>query len=201
VDSVAGSETTATFLSAVTYYLLKNQTAMQKLKAEIRNAFASSKEINAETTARLPYLHAVTEEGLRIFPPVSFPLARISPGANVDGVYVPLGMAVSTNSYAITRDPRYWTQPESFIPERWLEGSGYDDLKEASKPFSIGPRACLGMNLAYMEMRIILAKAVWHFDWELMEDVNWETDSKFRMLWKKPVLKVRFSQVVRDEKI
>jgi cytochrome P450 len=200
VGSIAASETTATFLSGVTYYLLKNQTAMQKLKAEIRNGFSSS-EINAETTARLYYLHAVIEEGLRIFPPVSFGPPRISPGAEVNGVYVPPGTIVSTNFYATTRDPRYWTQPESFIPERWLEGSGYTDLKEASRPFSLGPRACLGINLAYMEMRIILAKAVWHFDWELMEDVNWETDSKFRMLWKKPVLKVRFSQVVRDEKV
>lgn len=86
----------------------------------------------------------------------------------------------------------------SFIPERWLEGSGYHDLKEASKPFELGPRVCLGINLAYLEMRIILAKLVWGFEFDLMKDVDWEEETRLYLLWKKPELKVRFRPVERS---
>ena len=71
-------------------------------------------------------------------------------------------------------------------------------MKDASKPFLIGPRACLGINLAYLEMRIILARIVWEFDLELCsKDVEWERDIKLRMLWQKPELRVRFRPAMR----
>jgi cytochrome P450 len=60
-----------------------------------------------------------------------------------------------------------------------------NDVKDASKPFLVGPRACLGINLAYMEMRIILARMVYEFGWELVSrdrDIDWERDSKLKML-------------------
>jgi len=68
-----------------------------------------------------------------------------------------------------------------------------NDVKEASRPFLIGPRACLGINLAYMEMRIILARMVWEFDWELVSrEVDWERDISLKLLWIQPTLNVRF---------
>lgn len=192
---VAGSETTATFLSGVTFHLLHNRSTMDKLSNEIRTNFVSSSDITGDSTAHLPYLHAVIEEGLRIYPPVAFGLPRVSPGANVDGFYVPQGTTVSTHLYSTARDPRYWTAPETFVPERWLEDSGYKDLKEASKPFSIGPRACLGINLAYLEMRIILAKMVWHFDLQIGRDLDWDEENHLHALWKKPAMEVKFTAV------
>lgn len=61
------------------------------------------------------------------------------------------------------RDPRYFLEPEKFHPERWLpkdhplyDSRFEDDVKDASKPFLMGPRACLGMHLAYLEMRYVL---------------------------------------------
>lgn len=72
------------------------------------------------------------------------------------------------------------------------------DVKEASKPFLIGPRACLGINLAYMEMRIILSRVVWEFDLELVsKDVDWDRDIILKMLWQKPELWVRFVPAAR----
>jgi cytochrome P450 len=59
---------------------------------------------------------------------------------------------------------------------------------------------CLGVNLAYMELRILLAKMVWWFDWEIVQgaggkDVDWERDTRLYTLWKKPSLMVRFKTV------
>lgn len=90
----AGTETTSTFLSAVTYYLLKNPTKMDKLKNEVRQAYSKDSEIDGENTKKLFYLNAVIEEGLRIFPPAPFGLPRVCPGADIDGAWVPKGVCL-----------------------------------------------------------------------------------------------------------
>jgi cytochrome P450 len=93
---VAGSETTTTLLSGLTYYLLKNPEVLRNLQEEIRGAFQNADSIDNDTASKLPYLLAVIEEGLRIFPPVSFGPPRVSPGATVDGHYVPVGVSPPT---------------------------------------------------------------------------------------------------------
>lgn len=77
-----------------------------------------------------------------------------------------------------------------------------DDVKDASRPFSIGPRACIGIGLAELEMMCILARLVWEFEWEAVngtEVMDWEEDVRMRMLWEKPALWVRFREVERRE--
>jgi len=75
-----------------------------------------------------------------------------------------------------------------------------NDNKDASKPFSLGTRACIGINLAYMELRIILAAMVFCFDWALVDGPEgtervWERDSNLYILWMKPSLRVRCKAV------
>ena len=91
---LAGSETTATALSAITYYLLKRPKAMERLKGEIRTRFNSPDEIDAQATQHLPYLRAVILDGLRIYPPLPLRLPRIVPkgGDSVDGHFLPAGV-------------------------------------------------------------------------------------------------------------
>lgn len=207
---IAGSETTTTLLSGLTCHLLRNPSVLRTLESEIRSAFSSSADITGDSAARLPYLNAVIEEALRLFPPVAFGLPRISPGAVVDGEFIPRGTVISSHSYTITRSPAYFAYAESFRPERFLPSSHelYDpvfdsDVKEALKPFSLGSRACLGINLAYLELRVIVAKLVWNFDMELASGRREELDEwlagvRMLMLLKKPGLNVRFRPVVRD---
>ncbi|KAH7339256.1 cytochrome P450, partial [Pyrenochaeta sp. MPI-SDFR-AT-0127] len=151
---VAGSETTATALSSCSYFLFRNPKCFSKLQDEVRSTFQSFDDITGEATNQLPYLRGVIEESLRMYPPVAFGLPRVSPGANVDGHYVPAGTIVSTDMFSTQHDPRYWHDPESFRPERWI-GGGFGDSKEAFHPFSLGPRVCLGINLAYLEACVI----------------------------------------------
>lgn len=91
---VAGSDTTSSFMSGVTYYLLKNPDKLRLLTQEVRGHFASGADINGDSTASLQYLSAVIEEGLRIFPPAPFGFPRTSPGMMVDGQYVPEGVGI-----------------------------------------------------------------------------------------------------------
>lgn len=83
--SIAGGETSSTFLASVTYFILQNPSAYAKLIAEIRKSFSSYSEITAAKALKLPYLQAVISEGLRIHPPGSHGFPRISPGAFIDG--------------------------------------------------------------------------------------------------------------------
>lgn len=82
----------AAFLAAVTFYLCKSSEVLQRLQQEIRNRFNEYKSIDSATALQLPYLQAVINEGLRIFPPSSQGLPRTSPGAFVDNVWVPAGV-------------------------------------------------------------------------------------------------------------
>src|SRR5258708_7876541 len=76
---LSGSETTATALTCIIYYLLKNPYIIAKLQHEIRTRYESYIDINSSTATHLPYLKAVILEGMRIFPPVPFALPRIVP--------------------------------------------------------------------------------------------------------------------------
>ncbi|QSZ37630.1 hypothetical protein DSL72_008729 [Monilinia vaccinii-corymbosi] len=202
---VAGSETTATALSGMTYFLLKQPEALRHLQEEVRSAFSSGNEINSDSTAPLSYLAAVIEEGLRLYPPVAMGLPRESPGATVDGFYVPAGAVVNVSGFVATHNEAYFTDAYEFHPERWLPPSHplyhpryQNDNKDASKPFSLGSRGCLGVNLAYMEMRVVLSKLIWAFDWALVnEDLDWYRDAKNIALWTNPDLRIKFTPVER----
>ncbi|KAH9223726.1 cytochrome P450 [Leptodontidium sp. 2 PMI_412] len=202
----AGSETGATFLSATTYYLISNSDMLDTVKTEVRQAYGSDAEIDGENLKKLVYLNAVIEEGLRIFPPASFGLPRVCPGAEIDGHWVPKGTIISSANHVTVQNPAYFFLPDEFHPERWLPSDHplYDprfagDVKEASKPFSLGPRWCVGANLAYQEIRLVLAKLAWNFDWKFGADSNidFKRDARLLGLWKVAPLRVCYTPVVR----
>lgn len=129
----------------------------------MRTTFAAYGDITGNATARLPYLNAVLEETMRLIPPAGMGAARVSPGETVEGRFIPAGVFVSSESYTMAHDPRNAVDPEAFRPERWLAGGE----KPWSQPFLIGPRSCIGVNLAWLEMRVALAKMVYSFDFRL----------------------------------
>jgi cytochrome P450 len=91
VLTIAGSETTATALTGATYFLSTTPHAMTKLAAEVRSTFKHESDIDFLTVAKLPYLKAVTEEALRMYPPGPNAQPRITPpeGSLVLGEYIP----------------------------------------------------------------------------------------------------------------
>ncbi len=87
-------------------------------------------------------------------------------GLEVDNEYIPAGYDVGTSIYAIHHNPTYFPDPFSFIPERWLDGSGYPEAiaQQAYNPFSLGPRTCIGRPLAMMEVSVTMAVVLWLMD-------------------------------------
>ncbi|KAF2763807.1 putative cytochrome P450 [Teratosphaeria nubilosa] len=189
---VAGGETVSSFLAATTFYLCKNTQVLAKLRREIRSRFVSQEEIVATSALQLPYLQAVIQEGLRIFPPGSQGFPRICPGMQIDRRWVPAGTEVYTSAWTITHDEQYFPDPDDFIPERWTD-QGRSDVREASQPFSLGPRMCIGRNFALVEASLILCKIIWEFDLELVgPHQEWERRCHMHVNWWKPAMHVRF---------
>jgi cytochrome P450 len=104
------------------------------------------------------------------------------PGAVIDSRHVPSGTTVSVDHWTTKHDSRYWDEPMVFKPERWLDKSS-QDVREASQSCSMGPQSCLDVNLAYLEMRIILAKMVFDFDWVLVnKDLDFLKETRLHLL-------------------
>ncbi|KAF2091421.1 benzoate 4-monooxygenase cytochrome P450 [Saccharata proteae CBS 121410] len=203
VFMIAGTETTATLLSGCTFYLLKNPDVMKKLAEEVRGSFASKEEMTLESLRRLPFMNACLEEALRMYPPVPVGLPRRTPrqGFEVCGKLVPGNVTIMISQYPAYRSPKNFALPDEFHPERWMteldDPRFKNDNKATLQPFSLGPRNCIGKNLAYHEMRLILANIVYHFDLSLCEEsANW-SDQKTWALWEKHPLMVRVEPVVR----
>jgi cytochrome P450 len=201
----AGSETTASLLGSLTHWLLKTPRAYEKLVKEIRS-IEKADELTHDRLQKLSYLDACIDEGLRIFPPVPGGNLRCIPkgGASVCGHRLPEGITVSVQSWCVTHDPANFHDPETFIPERWLgTDEGGHSVLHASQPFSLGPRGCLGKNLAYLEMRLCLGKLLWNFDLAYAEGKpEWTPVQRAGrplawIVWHKPGLYVKATPVKR----
>ncbi|RYO91163.1 hypothetical protein DL766_000129 [Monosporascus sp. MC13-8B] len=187
---IAGGETTATSMTAITYYLLKSSSSHEKLKREIRSRFNSVEEIDITKSGQMPFLQAVIKEGMRILPANSQGLPRRSPGIEVDGHFVPEGTEFHVSPRAMTHDTRYCHEPYVFKPEPWIDPD-CKDVKAASQPFSMGPRACIGKNFAYAQMSLELAKLIYAYDMELVDDgLDYEADCRMHFMWWKPEMKL-----------
>lgn len=192
---LAGSETTATLLSGAVYYLLKNQEWLTKLQQEVRTAFASDTEITFTSTAQLKIMNAIIQETFRLYPPVPGALPRVTPkgGALVSGTFIPGDITIGIPQYAASRSSRNFTDPDKYAPERFLGAEKYaSDKRQVIQPFSVGPRNCIGQSLAWAEMRTILARLVWNFEFEMLDTSrDWEKQQRVFVLWSKPSLMVR----------
>lgn len=204
---LGGSETTATNLSTLFYQLglPQNRLVKQAVVAEVRSRFANEAEITLRSVqaAALPLLHGCIEESLRIHPPVPEMPPRVSPGAEVGGRYVPKGTVVVISQLATFHNPDNFVDPDLFRPQRFLppdhpmhdqrlaEGS---DLA-ALKPFSFGPRDCVGKNFAYAEMRLVAARVLLRFDFELAEGMDdWAKNQRAFVVWEKGPLMVKLTE-------
>ncbi|KAF2136205.1 uncharacterized protein K452DRAFT_322568 [Aplosporella prunicola CBS 121167] len=198
---VGGSETSATLLSGCIYYLCQNRAILNRLSTEIRTAFPTNAAISFTTSAQLPYLAAVIQESLRMYPPLVTSLARITPlsGTTICGTRIPGNTIVAGHHYATYHSGSNFALPHRFAPERWLDSPDANpifaaDHRDALQPFSLGPRNCIGKNLAYAEIRLILCKLLWNFNVHMDAESEHWTDQEAHFVWDKPALMVRLEE-------
>ena len=145
---LAGSETTATTLSAALYFLCMNPKILQSLTAEIRATFSSDASITIIAAGQIKSLLAVLDETMRMLPPVpSGDFTRVTgeSGNVIAGKFVPPHTIVSIKQWAANHSSLNFHDPDVYDPQRWLGDPKYqNDKRKGVQPFSVGPRACLG---------------------------------------------------------
>jgi cytochrome P450 len=156
----AGADTTGTGLGSTLRFLVTHPEKLVRARKEIETADKAGQLSNPvkyeEVRVRLPYLVACIKESLRLNPPATNLFARIAPkqGKQIGNVFVPPGTEITSYAYVVQRDPElYGPDPDSFRPERWLESAEKaSEFDAASFVFGIGPRVCLGKDIAMMEL-------------------------------------------------
>ncbi|KGO49055.1 Cytochrome P450, E-class, group I [Penicillium expansum] len=180
----AGSDTTAIALRAVVYLLMQNPDVMSKVHSEIDDASRDGKISDPvsyrESLTHLPFLGAVFKEAMRLHPSVGQALEREVPhgGVTISGKHIPGGTTVGINAWVLHRDSRVFPDPESFIPERWLD-SRPEKLKEMEQTFfnfGHGPRSCIGKNISLMEMHKVVPQLLREFEFQMHgPEKEWKT--------------------------
>ena len=172
----AGHDTTSSTICYMYHLLSCHPSARDRVCAEHNDVIGSDLEETAAIISesphllnQLPFTVAVIKETLRLFPPSSTTRGG-EPGffiKDADGNQYPTdGFMVWSNHETTHRDPTYWPQVASFLPERWLVSPG-DSLyptKGAWRPFEYGPRNCIGQELTMIEMKIVMVMTLRQFD-------------------------------------
>lgn len=154
----AGSDTVGNTCTVATYHILANKDVRDRLAQEVKEAWPErDAPASYETLERLPYLTAVIKESLRMANGIVTPLPRIVGPTDVEiaGAVIPAGTVVSQGATIVHRNPEIFPEPTVFDPERWLQ-EGSQDLDKYLVSFSKGPRSCLGINLAWCELYLII---------------------------------------------
>lgn len=124
---------------------------------------------NAEDLEQLPYTRAIFEESLRLYPPAPAVHRKAATTTTVGGLSLPEGAFVLVGTYNLHRHPDFWTSPEQFLPERWLDG-GRPASRYAYMPFGAGPRTCVGLHFASVEGPLLLALIGRHYELHLAQE-------------------------------
>ncbi|KAG7094555.1 hypothetical protein E1B28_005383 [Marasmius oreades] len=168
---MAATDTTANACVTGTYHLLTKPDTLVKLRKELDEAWKDTEEVmKYEQLRQLPYLGGVIRECLRLSCGVTLATPRRvgKKEVNIVGFTVPPGTIIGCASYIVHSNPSLFPDPEDFIPERWL-GDDSRKLEQYLVAFSKGPRTCLGINLAWCEMYLILANVFRKLDLEIFE--------------------------------
>ncbi|BAT88525.1 hypothetical protein VIGAN_05204300 [Vigna angularis var. angularis] len=165
----AGGETSSTTIDWAMAEMMKNSRVMKKAQAEVREVFKLKGRVDENCINELKYLKLVVKETLRLHPPVPLLLPReCGQTCEIHGYNIPAKSKVIVNAWAIGRDSNYWTEPERFHPERFIDSSiDYKGNNFEYIPFGAGRRICPGITFASRVMELALAMLLYHFDWRL----------------------------------
>lgn len=165
----AGHETTANALAWTWYLLATHPTARARFHEEVDRVL-QGRTPNAEDLQHLPYTRALFEESLRLYPPAPAVQRKAATPTTVGGVSLPEGAFVLVGTYNLHRHPDFWSNPEEFRPERWLDAERPSN-RYAYMPFGAGPRTCVGLHFASVEGPLLLALIGRRYDLQLAQEI------------------------------
>ncbi|KAG9655426.1 putative benzoate 4-monooxygenase cytochrome P450, partial [Aureobasidium melanogenum] len=171
---IAGSDTVSNTSCAIVYWILSGErdapgTILPRLQQELDAAIPDTDAIATHAQVKnLPFLRRCIDEGMRLHSTSALGLPRIVTSASgvwFDDTHFPVGTVLSVPSYTVHHDSSIWgADVGTFNPDRFLPESLTSRQKMAFNPFSYGPRACVGQNVALMELALIVGTLFRRYD-------------------------------------
>ncbi|OQR68531.1 thromboxane-A synthase-like [Tropilaelaps mercedesae] len=156
---VAGYETTSSSLAFITRLLVRFPEVQERLRQALVKATENGTRFDFERLQGCQYLDAVIQETLRMYPPIYSFTTRVAAKEKQYGdLTIPENIAVFTSTCELHNNPDIFPNPTEFQPDRFLPENRTADMAFAWQPFGAGPRNCIGMRFAQMEIKITLAK-------------------------------------------
>jgi cytochrome P450 len=173
----AGYDSTAAGIAWTWYMLATHPESAQRARDEV-DRVAPTGEPSAAELAALEYLGRAFLDTLRLYPPFSFHPRMAIEADLIGSRRIPAGATLLYSNYAAGRNPAYWQYPDSFFPDHFLPQASARRHRFAYLPFAGGPRMCIGMAMAVLEAKIVLALAL--REYEIVRPAN------------TPIMKARF---------
>ncbi|CAD7683936.1 unnamed protein product [Nyctereutes procyonoides] len=162
----AGYETTSTSLSFLMYELATHPDVQQKLQEEIDATFPNKALPTYDALVQMEYLDMVLNETLRLYP-IAGRIERVcKKDVEISGVFIPKGTLVMVPTFTLHRDQNLWLEPEEFRPERFSKEKKDSINPYTYLPFGTGPRNCIGMRFAIMNMKLALVRVLQNFSFK-----------------------------------
>ncbi|ONK64574.1 uncharacterized protein A4U43_C07F27510 [Asparagus officinalis] len=176
INFLVAGDTTPSALTWFFWNLSANPDIVTKIQKELKSIqnLHNPEAFTLSKLREMNYLHAAISESMRLYPPIPLvPKKCLEDDVLPDGTPVQKGWMVFYNSYAMARKEAIWGEDcFEFRPERWLDDEGVFKQRNAFEfpVFHAGPRACLGKELAYLQMKAVATSVLERFDVEVVEE-------------------------------
>jgi cytochrome P450 len=160
--TAAGHETTTNSMAWTFYLLSEHPAILKRVLGELETVLAG-RDPRADDLPRLTYLDWVVKESMRLYPSAWTQGRQAVEAFDLDGYHFPAGTRVMFSQWVLHRLPDVWGDPEIFRPERWDPLHGQKVPQWTYFPFGGGSRICMGMPLAQLQIRLVLATILQHY--------------------------------------
>ncbi|XP_031759506.1 cytochrome P450 3A29 isoform X2 [Xenopus tropicalis] len=167
---MAGYETTSTTLMFLAYNIATHPDVQRKLEEEIDALLPNKAPPTYDALMKMEYMDMVINETLRMFPP-AIRIDRVCKKTmEINGVTIPAGVVIVVPLFVLHLNPEIWPEPEEFQPERFSKENQKNQDPYNFLPFGVGPRNCIGMRFALVNMKLVLTILLQNFRFETCKD-------------------------------
>ena len=164
---IAGHDTSTALLAWTLFLLGSHPEAMERACTEANSAVQGFPPTQ-QSLSQLPYLEMVIKESLRLYPPIHVGNRQAADDIPIGNFTIPAGTRTMYSIYLTHRDPKHWSEPDRFCPERFDRVASKKPTAFSYLPFGGGPRTCIGAAFALVEAKAVLARLLTTFDLKLI---------------------------------
>lgn len=170
---MAGFDTSSVTLTTIAYLLAKHQNVQHQLSCEIDQFFNENESVSYESITELKYLDAVINETLRHSPTLPRLMREAAKNCTLDyngkEIFIPKGTYIQMSVYCLHQDEENFQDAKQFCPERFLKNSNLSQNMNAFLPFGTGPRNCVGIRLALLEIKLCVLYLIRRYRFEIVD--------------------------------